>query len=140
VIVCSKSNWQELRHLSLPLNVSVLQDVPSDVFETLLRGAKAGIVPLKRDTGASGQSVALAVMRNSKSVIATDAGALREYVEDGVSGFLLRDLAVQLPGVLERMESTSLAAAMGRASRARYEQRFSRHVVEAAFAELLRDT
>jgi glycosyltransferase involved in cell wall biosynthesis len=137
VIVCSESNWQELRHLSLPFNVSVMRDVPSDVFETLLRGAKSGIIPLKRDTGASGQSVALALMRNSKSVIATDAGALREYVEDGVSGFLLRNLVVQLPGVLALMESNSLAAAMGRASRLRYEQRFSRRVAEAAFTELL---
>ncbi len=138
VIVCSESNWQEFRHLSLPVNVSVMRDIPSGVFETLLRGAKAGIIPLKRDTGASGQSVALALMRNSKGVIATDAGALREYVDDGVSGFLLRDLAVQLPGVLEQMENNSLAEMMGRASRARYEQRFSRRVAEAAFSELLR--
>jgi len=135
VIVCSESNWQELRHLSLPANVSVMRDVPSDVFETLLRGAKVGIIPLKRDSGASGQSVALALMRNSKGAIPTDVGALREYVEHGVSGFLLHNLEVQ-PGVLALIEHNPLAAAMGRASRARYEERFSRRVAEAAFSEI----
>jgi len=51
VIVCSHANWQELRQQVLPSNVEVLLDVPSDVFEVLVHRAKAGIIPLKLDTG-----------------------------------------------------------------------------------------
>ena len=138
LIVCAQSNWMELRNTALPQNVEVLRDVPSDVFEALVRGAKAGIIPLKLDTGAAGQSVALALMRNSKCVIASDAGALREYVENGVTGFLLSNLARQLPGVIDRIEKHALFRAMGRAGRARYEKKFSRDAVAAAFEKLLR--
>jgi glycosyltransferase involved in cell wall biosynthesis len=137
VIVCSHANWQELRPQNLPANVEVLHDVPSDVFEALVRRAKAGILPLKLDTGASGQSVALALMRNSKCVIASDVGALREYVDDRVSGFLLHSLAEELPIIIRRLEEEGLAESMGRAGRATYDERFSRHVVAEAFEKLL---
>lgn len=136
VIVCAQSNWEELRDLDIPDNVAVLQDVASDVFESLVRGAKAGIIPLKLDTGASGQSVALALMRNSKCVIATDVGALREYIDHGVCGFLLRTLA-ELPEAIQRIEEEALAEPMGRAARQKYDQQFSRQVVAHAFDELL---
>jgi len=137
LIVCSTSNWQELRRLILPTNVEVLRDVPSDVFEALVHQAKVGILPLKLDTGASGQSVALALMRNSKCVIASDVGALREYIDEGVSGFLLRSLAEDLPGIIRRIEEEHLAEPMGRAARAKYDKRFSRRVVAEAFEKLL---
>ena len=61
VIVCSDSNWEELKELSLPENVRVLCDVPVAAFDDDVRGAKAGMIPLKRDVGSSGQSVALAL-------------------------------------------------------------------------------
>jgi glycosyltransferase involved in cell wall biosynthesis len=136
VIVCAQQNWEELRDLDIPENVAVLQDVASDVFEALVRGSKAGIIPLKLDTGASGQSVALALMRNSKCVIASDVGALREYVDHGVSGFLLRTLA-ELPETIRDIEQKALVDAMGRAARRKYDQQFSRQVVAGAFDELL---
>jgi glycosyltransferase involved in cell wall biosynthesis len=135
LIVCSNANWQELRQRILPANVEVLCDVSSDVFEALVHNAKVGIVPLKLDTGASGQSVALALMRNSKCVIASDVGSLREYIEEGVSGFLLQSLA-DLPDIIRRLEENDLAESMGRAARARYDDCFSRHVVADAFAKL----
>ncbi|HST11072.1 MAG TPA: hypothetical protein VLL05_11905 [Terriglobales bacterium] len=136
VIVCAQSNWEELRDLDISENVAVLQDVPSDVFESLVRGSKAGIIPLKLDTGASGQSVALAHTRNSQCVIASDAGALREYIDHGVSGFLLRSLA-ELPETIRKIEQEALAEPMGRAARQKYDQQFSRQVVADAFDELL---
>jgi glycosyltransferase involved in cell wall biosynthesis len=135
-IVCSQSNWEELRQIDLPGNVDVLRDVPADLFESLVRGCKTGIIPLKLDTGASGQSVALALMRNSKCVIASDVGALREYVDHGISGFLLRDLA-QLSDTISRIEDEALAESMGRAARMKYEERYASRIVAGAFEELL---
>jgi glycosyltransferase involved in cell wall biosynthesis len=96
-----------------------------------------GSFPLKLDTGASGQSVALALMRYSKCVIASDVGALREYVDDGVSGFLLHSLAEEVPIIIRRLEEAGVAESMGRAGRATYDERFSRRVAAEAFEKLL---
>jgi hypothetical protein len=66
-----------LKTITLPANVEALCDIPVAAFDDYVRGAKAGIVALKHDTGASGQSVALALMRNRKCIIATDVAGLR---------------------------------------------------------------
>src|ERR1700690_2743796 len=67
VIICSRLN-RDLDGVELPPNVSVLYDLPRAVFEAYAEGAKAGIVWLKHDTGASGQSVVLILMRHGKCV------------------------------------------------------------------------
>ena len=141
VIVCSRSNWKELKGVRLPPNVEAICDVPIATFDEYVRGAKAGIIALKRDTGASGQSVALALMRNAKCIIATDVEGLREYVEHGVSGYLMRDLTGELPALVQLLErDPGRAEAMGRAARERYEQHFSRDIAAAAFESVLRST
>jgi glycosyltransferase involved in cell wall biosynthesis len=138
IIVCSGSNWEELKGISLPENVSVLSDVPVDTFDEYVRGAKAGIIPLKRDMGSSGQSVALALMRNARCVIATNAGGLHSYIEHGVSGFLMSNLAEELPALIHSLElEPDRAAEMGRAARERYEQSFSLAVAAEAFEQVL---
>ncbi len=141
VIVCSRSNWKELKRISLPPNVEALCDIPVAAFDDYVCGAKAGIIALKHDTGASGQSVALALMRNRKCIIATDVAGLREYIEHGVSGYLMHDLAEELPSLIQSIEADpSRAEAMGRASRERYEQHFSRSIAASAFQDVLRST
>jgi glycosyltransferase involved in cell wall biosynthesis len=137
VIICSRANRAELRGANLPPNVTVLCDVPIAVFDDYVRRAKAGIIPLKRDTGASGQSLALSLMRNAKCVIASDVGPLREYVEHGVSGYLLANLTEELPSIIRRIEEEDLAPALGRAARERYERRFSRAAAAEAFEDIL---
>jgi glycosyltransferase involved in cell wall biosynthesis len=141
VIVCSESNLCELREMDVPGNVRVLCDLPAAAFEDYLRHAKAGIIPLKRDMGSAGQSVALALMRNAKCVIATEAAGLREYVEHGVSGFMVNDLNQELPALIESLEAEpGRAAAMGRAARLRYEQHFSLTIAAEAFENVLAET
>jgi glycosyltransferase involved in cell wall biosynthesis len=141
VIVCSRSNWKELEGVRLPPNVQAVCDVPIATFDEYVRGAKAGIITLKRDTGASGQSVALALMRNAKCIIATDVEGLREYIEHGVSGYLMRDLTEELPALVQLLErDPGRAEAMGRAARERYEQHLSRDIAAAAFESVLRST
>jgi glycosyltransferase involved in cell wall biosynthesis len=138
LIVCSQSNLEELAGIELPPNVEIFCDLPASEFDLYLRRCKAGIIPLKNDLGSSGQSVALGLMRAAKCIIATDVAGVRDYVKDGVSGFLVQDLGAQVPSVIRKLEADSArVAAMGRAARGLYEQRFSKNVAAAAFEHLL---
>ena len=137
VIVCSSLN-KELDNVSLPPNVKVLRDVPSPTFEQYVRGAKAGIICLKLDTGASGQSVVLRLMRNAKVVIASDVGAMREYIEPGVSGYLMGDLTADLREFIAKIEGDPDAAvSAGQRAREKYLKCFSRSASAAAFKNIL---
>jgi glycosyltransferase involved in cell wall biosynthesis len=137
IIVCSSLN-REVSDASLPPNVRVLRDLPEDAFESYVRHARACIIPLKRDTGASGQSVMLRLMRNGKIIIASDVGAIRGYVANGVSGFLVRDIARELPEVIAEIERDPAAAArVARAAHERYRGSFSRPAVRAALRRIV---
>jgi hypothetical protein len=67
VIVCSALN-KEIVDADLPSNITVLRDLPGEQFDAYVRGAKACVIPLKHDSGASGQSVMLRLMRNRKAI------------------------------------------------------------------------
>ena len=125
LIVCSALN-KELVDSELPDNVTVLRDLPSEQFDTYLRGAKACIIPLKHDSGASGQIVMLRLMRNKKAIVATDFGSVRGYVVNGESGLLVKDMAHDLPATIARIERDPDAArVLGTAAYERYCRYFS---------------
>jgi glycosyltransferase involved in cell wall biosynthesis len=125
LIVCSVLN-KELDGIDIPPNVTILRDLPGDQFDTYVRDAKACIIPLKHDTGASGQSVMLRLMRNRKTIVATDFGSVRGYIADGESGLLVKDIERDLPRVIARIENDpEAAAAMGAAAYERYCRYFS---------------
>jgi glycosyltransferase involved in cell wall biosynthesis len=125
VVICSALN-KELDAIDLPANVTILRDLPSDAFDAYVRNAKACIIPLKHDTGASGQSVMLRLMRNRKAIIATDFGSVRGYVADGESGLLIADIERDLPAAVARIErDPAAAAALGAAAYERYCRYFS---------------
>lgn len=125
VIVCSALN-KEIVDSELPPNVTVLRDLPSEAFDAYVRGAKACIIPLKHDSGASGQSVMLRLMRNRKAIIASDFGGVRGYLVDGESGRLVKDMARDLPGIIGGIErDPDIAAAWGMAAYRRYGRLFS---------------
>jgi glycosyltransferase involved in cell wall biosynthesis len=125
VIVCSALN-REIVDTELPPNITVLRDLPGEAFEAYVRDAKACIIPLKHDSGASGQSVMLRLMRNRKTIIATDFGSVRGYVVDGESGRLVKDMERDLPAVIADIErDPNAAAALGAAAYERYCRHFS---------------
>jgi glycosyltransferase involved in cell wall biosynthesis len=137
VIVCSSLN-REVSDATLPANVRVLRDLPSEAFETYVRHARACIIPLKHDTGASGQSVMLRLMRNGKIIIASDMGGIRGYVANGISGFLVGDIVRELPQVIAEIERDPAAAArIGEAAYERYCRCFSRAAVAAALKRIV---
>jgi glycosyltransferase involved in cell wall biosynthesis len=138
VILCSQVNLEELGLAPMPDNITVLCDVPITTFDEYVRGAKAGIIALRHDTGSAGQSVALALMRNAKCILATRTGGLMEYVEDGVSGHWIDDVARDLPECVRQIEADPhRAKEMGEAGRRRYEERFSLTTAAEAFENVL---
>lgn len=125
VIICSALN-KEIVDSELPANITVLRDVPSEIFDRYVRDAKACIIPLKHDTGASGQSVMLRLMKHRKAIIATDFGSVRGYVVDGESGILVRDIEGDLPAIVAHLErDPAVAEALGAAAYERYCRYFS---------------
>jgi glycosyltransferase involved in cell wall biosynthesis len=137
VIICSALN-KEIDAIDLPPNVTVLRDVSSETFDSYVRNAKACIIPLKHDTGASGQSVMLRLMRNRKAIIATDFGSVRGYVVDGESGLLVKDIEHDLPAVVAGIERDPGAArALGEAAYERYGRYFSLSAGEKALGGIL---
>jgi glycosyltransferase involved in cell wall biosynthesis len=137
VIVCSALNT-ELDMLDIPANVTILRDLPGEAFDAYVRGAKACIIPLRHDTGASGQSVMLRLMRNRKPIVASDFGGVRGYIVDGQSGLLARDMARDLPAIVARIErDPAAAAALGDAAYERYRRHFSPEAGRAALAGIL---
>jgi glycosyltransferase involved in cell wall biosynthesis len=137
VIICSALN-KEIDGLDIPPNVTILRDRPSDEFDAYVRDAKACIIPLKHDTGASGQSVMLRLMRNRKAIIATDFGSVRGYVVDGESGLLVKDMEHDLPAIIDHIErDPAVAAAMGTAAHERYCRYFSLAAGGAALGRIL---
>jgi glycosyltransferase involved in cell wall biosynthesis len=137
VIVCSALN-RELDALDIPPNVTILRDLPGVEFDAYVGGAKACIIPLKHDTGASGQSVMLRLMRHRKTIVATDFGAVRGYVIDGESGLLVTNMTRDLPAIVARIESDPNAAgALGEAAYQRYCSHFSREAGSEALGRIL---
>jgi glycosyltransferase involved in cell wall biosynthesis len=137
VIICSALN-KELEGLDVPANVTILRDRPSTEFDAYVAGAKACIIPLKHDTGASGQSVMLRLMRRRKAIIATDFGSVRGYVVDGESGLLVKDMTRDLPAVIARLEQDpTVADALGAAAYEHYCRCFSREAGEASLGRIL---
>ncbi|HZK90097.1 MAG TPA: glycosyltransferase [Stellaceae bacterium] len=137
VIVCSALNT-ELDALDIPANVTLLRDLPGEDFDAYVRGARACILPLKHDTGASGQSVMLRLMRNRKIIVATDFGSVRGYVVDGESGFLVTDMGRDLPAIVAGIERAPAAArALGEAAYERYRRYFSMAAGSEALGRIL---
>ncbi|MBV9554855.1 MAG: glycosyltransferase family 4 protein [Alphaproteobacteria bacterium] len=137
VIVCSAHNT-ELDDIDVPPNVTILRDLPGEAFDLYVRGAKACVVPLKHDTGASGQSVMLRLMRNRKAIVASDFGGVRGYVVDGESGLLVKDFGRDLPAIVARLErEPDTAAALGEAAYERYRRHFSVEAGRAALDRIL---
>jgi len=122
VLIGSRYNRIET---SLP-NVRVLTDVEADVFYSYLKNARIVVLPLKEETGSSGQMVALAAMSLGKPVVYADVTSVAQYFEEGISGISYkirnaRDLADKLS---ELLSEPRLCSELGRRALERYRGRF----------------
>ena len=83
IIICSRLN--QIAE-NLPKNVTVLQDVPKEEFNGYLKNAKIVVIPLKEETGSSGQMVALSAMSLKRPVIYSDVSSIAQYFTNGKTG------------------------------------------------------
>ena len=104
VIVGSHLN-EELNLNDVPENIIIYQDIDKNLFEILVRNSKACILPLKKDTGASGQRVINSYLRNGKTVIAKDMCMTREYFSHSVNGFLYKHTEPELLSLINTIEN-----------------------------------
>lgn len=100
VIVASKLN-KELINIETTKNIVIRFDLERDEFYNLLAKSKGVIIPLKNNTGASGQSVVLQAMRHRKLIVINDNGVMKEYVQDRFNGIVVKNIEEDL---LERIE------------------------------------
>jgi len=137
VIVCGARNG-DVPRTGLPPNVKVFREVAFEVFEGLAQCAMACIVPIGYDTGAAGQSVCLSHMRQGKLIIATDTRVIREYVQDGLSGILVRDNRESLAKAV-RMVAMNPAQyqKLGEVARREYLRRFAAGAIAERLSDLV---
>ena len=139
VIVCSQTN-EDVVDDELPENVQVYRDIPFPDFELLLQASKAVIIPLRRDAGAAGHSVLVRSMRNGKIIIANDFRIMHDYIDDGVEGVLVKNMADELVAVVEEIERRpDRFAPVQRAALKRFEREYSQQALERTMSNLIQD-
>jgi glycosyltransferase involved in cell wall biosynthesis len=137
VIICSSLNT-EVPASGLPPNITVLRDVPFETFEAYAWASAACIVPIAYNTGAAGQSVLLSHMQHRKIIIATDTGIIREYIQDSISGILVKDNHASLAAAVRRVAASPRDYQRnGDAAYERYVQCFSHEAIARRLDQLV---
>ena len=75
IIVASELNQMP----SLSNNITLYKQLPREDFEELLTKSKIVLVPLKDDTGSSGQMLCISAMRNRKPIIYANVSSINYY-------------------------------------------------------------
>ncbi len=118
-----------------------VEEVPFSIDREpeLLRDFDVGILPEPDDqwTRGKGGFKALLYMAAGLPVIASPVGANLEIVEDGVTGFIAVDDRQWGEALARLVADPTLRERLGRAGRARLEQRYSLRVQAPRFAEAL---
>jgi glycosyltransferase involved in cell wall biosynthesis len=136
IIACSRINT-EMAEIELPPNVEVRRDIPIGEFDALISGATACILPIRDRASVAGQSVVVNCLKHHTPVIITDTPVVREYITDGVSGFLVDDMAA-VPALLGRLDPAGDAyRAMVETGHRIYQERFSHRAVASRLAAIL---
>ena len=75
IIVASELNQMP----SLSNNITLYKQLPREEFEELLSKSKIVLVPLKDNTGSSGQMLCISAMRNRKPIIYANVPSINYY-------------------------------------------------------------
>ena len=137
VIVCSHLNT-EMDQIDFPPNVEILRDLSLEEFESWISGAKACILPLKHNSGAAGQTVLFQYIRKHKLVIANGVDVVDDYLENGVNGVVVSDIATDLPDAIRKLEqSPDLIERYADAAYDFYKNNLSREVMQHRLTEIV---
>ena len=136
---------RNLQGISLPANVAVgLFDAWQ--LRTAYAGARCVVVAQHGDdhhdgTEAGGLTALLEAMAMARPVVATDRGALRDYVDDGAEGLVVppHDPAALRAAIERVLGDPGLAQRLGAAARARVERELSTRAMAERLAPVLVD-
>lgn len=78
VLVVSHLNIGDFESI-IPENITLYKDIDKSLFYSIMKEAKAVIIPLKSDVGASGQMLCLGAMSLSKPIIYSDITSINYY-------------------------------------------------------------
>lgn len=104
LLVVASSLNKELLDLKPSENITILFDLPRDEFYNRMLLSKGVIIPLKHNTGASGQTVLIQAMFNRKLIITNDNEIMKEYIQDRYNGIIVEDIEKELPGRIDEIE------------------------------------
>jgi glycosyltransferase involved in cell wall biosynthesis len=107
----------------------------------MIRGVDIGIMPLPDEPWARGKCgyKLIQYMACGLPVVASPVGVNAEIVEEGVNGFLARDMADWAAALRRLVSDPALRAAMGQEGRAKIEREYSLQVQGPRLAGLIRD-
>ena len=103
IIVASTLN-KELIDIETTDNIKILFNLERKDFYDLMAKAKGVIIPLKYNSGASGQSVLIQAMIHQKLIIINDNEIMKEYVEDRYSGVMVKEIEKEIIQRIEEVE------------------------------------
>lgn len=127
VVICGKGRepYQErlnalVRDLGLQDHVRLTGLIPRDEIPAYFAACRVSVIPSVMEAAGN---VILESMACAKPVVGSRVGGIPEYIEDGVSGFLVEpgNPAALAERILRLLEDETLAQRMGRAARARVE-------------------
>lgn len=120
VIACNTHKTTEL-----PPNIRILEDCFGREMYTKMAHCHCVVVPLRNHSVSSGQLVVLHAMSLGKPVICTDADGIKDYVEEGVTGFLIDNKKESLLSALHCISEQSTYDRFSYNARESYLKNFS---------------
>ena len=97
------------------------------------------VVPLKNRSVSSGQLVVLQAMALGKPVICTDSDGLKDYVQDGITGFLIDNRKESLLSALHYISEQSVYGRFSCDARESYLKNFTEEAMYKRIGSIVND-
>lgn len=84
-------------------NITIYNNVFGRKYLKMLNNSYIAIIPLKDENISAGQLVILQAMQLGKPIICTNSNTVSDYIEDGVTGFIVKKDAESLRALIEKL-------------------------------------
>lgn len=119
-------------------NITVLNDCYGDNMQAMMAKCHCVVIPLKNLKMSSGQLVVIQAMSLGKPVICTNSDGIKDYVVDGVTGFLIENQQNQLLSALNKLyDQVETYNRMSVNSLASYKNKFTEDAMYNRIADIV---